>query len=282
MKKFLCASVSLCFLLTIGLTAQQKTPAPSSLRLYVLDCGWIVDMDPKNYDLKMEEIKGPLDFITPCYLVVHPRGTLMWDVGEIPDAKMTGNGPWSEGPFRANKKLLPQLAALGYTPSNITYMAMSHYHGDHSANANEFVRSTWIVQEAERAAMFMEPAPPMAGVENYGKLKDAKSIVVKNTDHDVFGDGTVIIKFAPGHTPGHQMLFLKLPKTGPVLLAGDLFHYPEERTLNRIPSFDTSRDQTRQSRQKMEEFLKTTKAQLWIQHDKLLYEKIKHAPAYLD
>ena len=78
------------------------------------------------------------------------------------------------------------------------------------------------------------------------------------------------------------MLFLKLPKAGPVLLAGDLFHYPEERTLNRIPSFDSSRDQTRASRQKVEEFIKTTKAQLWIQHDKLLYEKIKHAPDYID
>jgi len=239
-------------------------------------------MDPANYDLKLGEIKGPLDFITPCYLVVHPRGSLIWDVGEIPDTKMPATGPGTQGPFRVSKKLLPQLASLGYTPDNITYMAMSHYHSDHSANANEFVKSTWIVQEAERAAMFVEPAPRLSGAENYGKLKEAKAIVVKNTDHDVFGDGSVVIKFAPGHTPGHQMLFLKLAKAGPVLLAGDLFHYPEERTLNRIPSFDSSRDQTRASRQKVEEFIKTTKAQLWIQHDKLLYEKIKHAPDYID
>jgi N-acyl homoserine lactone hydrolase len=265
-----------------SLMAQQKPDTPPSVRLYILDCGTIVDMNPASYDLKFEEIKGPLDFITPCYLVVHPKGTLMWDVGEIPDASMPANGPGSQGPFRVSRKLLPQLAALGYTPANITYMAMSHYHGDHSANANEFTRSTWIVQEAELAAMFSEPPPRMGNAAQYSKLKDAKKVVVKNTDHDVFGDGTVVIKYGPGHTPGHQMLFLKFAKTGPVLLAGDLYHYPEERTLDRIPSFDTDRNQTRETRKKVEEFLKSTRSQLWIQHDKALHETLKRAPEHID
>jgi len=78
------------------------------------------------------------------------------------------------------------------------------------------------------------------------------------------------------------MLFLRFAKTGPVLLAGDLYHYPEERTLDRVPSFDTDRNQTRASRKKVEEFLKTPGAQLWIQHDMALYEKLKHAPNYID
>ena len=264
------------------LLAQQKPPAPPSVRLYILDCGTIVDMNPVSYDLKPEEIKGPLDFITPCYLVVHPRGTLMWDVGEIADANMPASGPGSQGPFRVSRKLLPQLAALGYKPPDITYLAISHYHGDHSANANEFAGSTWIVQEPERAAMFAEPPARMAPVAQYAKLKDAKTILLKSTDHDVFGDGSVVIKFAPGHTPGHQMLFLKFAKTGPVVLAGDLYHYPEERTLDRIPSFDTNRDQTRESRRKLEEFLKSSRAQLWIQHDKALHEKLKRAPEFID
>lgn len=264
------------------LMAQQKPNPPSSMRLYILDCGIIVAMNPTSYDLKPEEIKGPLDFITPCYLVVHPKGTLMWDVGQIPDANMPESAPGSQGPFRVNQKLLPQLAKLGYKPADITYMAMSHYHSDHSANANEFAGSTWIVQEAERAAMFAEPPPRMTTTAQYSKLKDAKTIVVKNGDHDVFGDGTVVLKYAPGHTPGHQMLFLKLAKTGPVLLAGDLYHYPEERSLDRIPTFDSNRDQTRETRKQTEEFLKASRAQMWIQHDMTLYEKLKRAPEFID
>ena len=206
----------------------------------------------------------------------------MWDVGQIADANMPATGPGTQGPFRVSQKLLPQLEKLGYKPADITFLAMSHYHSDHSANANEFAGSTWIVQEPERAAMFTEPPPPMAPFAQYSKLKDAKTIVVKSTDHDVFGDGTVVLKYAPGHTPGHQMLFLKLAKTGPVLLAGDLYHYPEERTLNRVPTFDTNRDQTRETRKKTEEFLKSSGAQMWIQHDMALHEKLKRAPEFID
>jgi glyoxylase-like metal-dependent hydrolase (beta-lactamase superfamily II) len=139
-------------------SAQTRPAAPSSVRLYVLDCGTIGSMTPSNYDLKPEEIKGSIDFITPCYLVVHPRGTLAWDVGQIPDSAFPADGsPARQSVFTSTRKLLPQMAALGYKPSDINFIAMSHYHTDHTANANEFASSTWIVQQAERDAMFTTP-----------------------------------------------------------------------------------------------------------------------------
>ena len=263
--------------------AQNRPAAPASVRLYVLDCGTIGSMNPASYDLKAEEIKGSLDFVTPCYLIVHPAGTLMWDVGQIPDASFPADGSTAkQGVFTSTKKLLPQLAALGYKPSDITYLAMSHYHTDHTANANEFASSTWIVQEAEKNAMFTTPGPRQAAPANYAKLKDAKTIVVANKDHDVFGDGSVVIKFTPGHSPGHQSLFLKFAKTGPGVLSGDLYHYPEERSLNRIPTFDTDREQTRKSRESLEQFLTQSRAQLWIQHDSAVYAKWPRAPQFID
>jgi len=280
----LLAIVVLTFLVIASLLIAQTRPAaPTSVRLYILDCGTIGAMNPADYSLKPEEIKGSLDFITPCYLVVHPKGTLMWDVGQIPDANFPANGGTArQGVFTSTQKLLPQLAALGYKPADITFMAMSHYHSDHTANANEFAGSTWIVQEAERAAMFGATAPRMAQVANFSKLKDAKTIVVPNGDHDVFGDGTVVLKSTPGHTPGHQSLFLKFAKRGPVVLAGDLYHYPEERSLDRIPTFEASQDQTRQSRKAMEEFLKKSGSQLWIQHEIALQAKLPKAPQFVD
>ena len=266
-----------------SVTAQNRPAAPASLRLYVLDCGTIGSMNPASYDLKAEEIKGSLDFVTPCYLVVHPSGTLMWDVGQIADTNFPADGsPAKQGVFTSTRKLLPQLAAVGYKPSDITYLAMSHYHTDHTANANEFASSTWIVQEAERNAMFGQTPPRQAQPASFSKLKDAKSIVVANKDHDVFGDGSVVIKFTPGHSPGHQSLFLKFAKTGPVVLSGDLYHYPEERSLDRVPTFDSDRDQTRKSRQGLEQFLTQSKAQLWIQHDSSVYSKWARAPQYID
>jgi glyoxylase-like metal-dependent hydrolase (beta-lactamase superfamily II) len=80
--------------------------------------------------------------------IVHPRGTLMWDTGEIPDSAFKdGVSPQKLNNYTVNRPLLPQLA---YTPADITYLALSHYHGDHVANASLFARSTWIVQKGDR------------------------------------------------------------------------------------------------------------------------------------
>ena len=96
----------------------------------------------------------------------------------------------------------------------------------------------------------------------------------------MFGDGTVILKSAPGHTPGHQVLYVRLAKTGGVVLSGDLYHYPQERTMNRLPTFEFNEEQTRGARKAVEEFLTRTKAQLWIQHDFNAHAKLKKAPEY--
>jgi glyoxylase-like metal-dependent hydrolase (beta-lactamase superfamily II) len=271
-------------------SAQTKRPAPpKSVRLYILDCGNIVGVGAANFGFKDGEL-ATTEMITPCYLIAHPRGTLMWDVGEIPDANVKGDGtPAKQGPFTVTKPLAAQLAALGYTPADITYLGLSHYHGDHTANANAFAKSTWIVQQVERDAMFAPPPPDGKGkgsnapnLNYFGELRNSKTTILKGEDHDVFGDGTVTIKFTPGHTPGHQSLYLKLAKTGPVLLSGDLYHYPEELTLKRIPTFEFNQDQTAKSRAMIEDFVKKNKAQLWIQHDVKAAAKLKKAPEFYE
>ena len=261
----------------------EETDAFSSPRLYVMDCGIITAMNPTLYGLEPEEISGSGDFVTPCYLVEHPEGTLVYDVGQIPDAEFPEDGSTAEaGPFLADNPLLPQLAEIGYTPGEIDYLAMSHYHTDHSANANSFAGSTWIVQRAEREAMFGGDAPGISNRGYYDQLEEAETILVEGEDYDVFGDGSVVIKFTPGHTPGHQSLFLDLENTGPILLAGDLYHYIEERTLDRVPSFDFDEDMTRESRRGVEEFLVESGAALWVNHDMALYDTLDIAPAYYD
>lgn len=253
-------------------------------RLYILDCGDIKPMDPTLFGLRKEEIAGDGSFVTPCYLVVHRKGTLIWDVGQVPDAQVPGDGTEVvlQDLLRVKRKLVPQLEALGFKVPDITYLAMSHYHLDHTANANLFAASTWIVQQAEYDAMFGAKEFAIRDSSSYDKLKDAKRITLNDEDHDVFGDGTVVIKTAPGHTPGHQMLFLRLKKFGPLLLEGDLYHLPEERTLDRVPSFDFDAAMTRATRVKTEAFLKQTGAVMWIQHDPPTNASLKKAPEYYD
>jgi len=282
----LAAAVSAAYGFPLANT-QQPQP-PQSLRLYVLDCGIITPTSVEAHGLKPSEM-ADTKMVTPWFLIAHPRGTLMWDAGEIPDsAFQNGVSPQKLNNFTVSRPLLPQLAAIGYTPANITYMALSHYHGDHVANASLFAGSTWIVQKADRDAILApRPAvPPAVGrvpdPKFFEGLANSKTVLLNNEDRDVFADGTVVIKSTPGHTPGHQALYLKLANTGGVLLSGDLYHYQEEITYKKIPSFDTSKEQTAKSREMIEEFVKQNRAQLWIQHDYTAGIKRKIAPEFYD
>jgi len=125
-----------------------------------------------------------------------------------------------------------------------------------AANANLFADSTWIVRPVARDAMFATPAPGTTRPDTYARLRNAKTILIETDQYDVYGDNSVVIKFAPGHTPGHQMLLLRLKNTGPVLLSGDLYHFPQERTLNRFPVFEFDKEQTRRTRIEIDGFLK--------------------------
>ena len=261
-----------------------------SVRLYVLD-GGILESDPARYRLKPEEVATP-QLSVAAFLVVHPRGTVMWDAGAIADDSwVPTGGPVSRhlvlsngqdrsvtirSPFKA------QLAAAGYTSANITYLVLSHYHWDHVANANDFAGATWLVRQSERDGLFPQPAANPPQPSTYAYLQNSKTTIITTDAYDVFGDGTVVIKSAPGHTPGHQVLYVKLAKTGGVVLSGDLYHYPEERALNRLPVADFDQDQTRRSREALEIFLKQTGAQLWIQHDLVAHAKLKKAPDYYE
>ena len=262
--------------------AHKPPKAPKSVRLYIFDCGVIHTTNGDAYSLKKEEMAST-EMSIPCILVAHPKGTLMWDNGDIPDrAFPAGGGRASSGVVTQDAPLLPQMAAVGYAPGDITYLSMSHYHGDHVANANAFAGSTWLVRKVERDRMFSAEPIPRSPVENYSELKNSNTILIDKDEWDVFGDGSVVIKSTPGHTPGHNVLFLKLKKTGPVVLSGDLYHYPEERTLNRLPVADFNKEQTAASRAELERFLKKTGAQLWIEHDIIANAKLKKAPAFYE
>jgi N-acyl homoserine lactone hydrolase len=261
---------------------QHKAEPPKTLRLYVFDCGVIEGIDLERFNFKKEEL-AETRMAIPCYLVAHPKGTLMWDVGAIPDSAIKGDGtPATQGFFRVTKTLKSQLAEIGYAPSDITYFALSHYHVDHIANSNEFAGATWLVRQVERDTMFADPPPARVDPKNYSELKNAKTIIITTDEYDVFGDGKVIIKSAPGHTPGHQVLVLKLAKTGNVMLAGDLYHYPEERKLERVPTFEFSKEQTIASRAMIDDYIKKTNTQLWIEHDFAANAKLKKSPQFYE
>ena len=254
---------------------------PPSLRLYVLDGGSLNIPDTSPYQLKKEDLASTV-MSAPCFLVAHPRGTLMWDACVVPDSSFKPGSPGTLRYATATKTLTAQLAEIGYAPADISYLALSHFHWDHVGNANLFAGATWLVPPSERDIMFANPPSPRTEPANFSALKNSMAVLLTKSDYDVFGDQSVVIKSAPGHSPGHQVLFLKLGKTGPVVLSGDLYHYPEERKLGRVPTTEFNAQQTAASRAAVEAFLKKTGAQLWIQHDFTGNAKLRKAPAFYE
>jgi N-acyl homoserine lactone hydrolase len=290
MKRLTLAALAitvLTFLIAPAATPQAKPKPPKSVHLYVFDCGLLTMSAPALFGFTKEEIGEKQPFAVPCYMVVHPKGTLMWDVGVVPDAQVNGA---TQGISAVTKTLKSQMAGIGYTPADIKYLALSHLHSDHTANANDFAGSTWLVHQNERDAMFAPPPPPGAGrgrggpqaTATYDKLKDSKTIILTEKDYDVFGDGTVMIMYAPGHTPGHQVLFLRLKESGPILIAGDLYHLPQEITMHRFPTFEFDKEQSAASREKIDAFLKQSGARLWIEHDLATFTTLKKSPAFYE
>src|SRR6266853_6809851 len=121
----LAAAVSVAFSFPPANAQQpQKPQPPQSLRLYVIDCGIITPANVDNYGLKPNEV-ADTRMVTPCFLIAHPRGSLMWDTGEIPDSAFKdGVSPQKLNNYTVDRPLLPQLAAIGYTGQHHLYGAL--------------------------------------------------------------------------------------------------------------------------------------------------------------
>jgi N-acyl homoserine lactone hydrolase len=256
-------------------------PKVTGPRLYVFDCGTLVFNKPEDYNLKRDEVSDSNMGVT-CYLVVHPRGTLIYDTGL--NDRLIGRPLYEnvlDGYAQVKFNTLSgQLADIGVAPASIDYLVLSHYHWDHIGNANDFAGSTWLVYKADRDQMFSSAARAYPWFSQYSALEKSKTTLLSG-DHDVFGDGTVVVIATPGHTEGHCSLLVSLKNTGTVVLSGDLYHYAEERDLKRMPDEEKTSG-TVQSRRKIEELLRRSAAQLWIGHSMEFFRAVRKSPAWYD
>jgi N-acyl homoserine lactone hydrolase len=255
-------------------------PRVSSPRLYVIDCGTLISNRPEEYNLTRDEV-ADTNMPVPCFLVIHPKGILLFDTGlsdRLVGRPVYENVIFGYAQIKFNT-LKGQLADIGVAPADITYLALSHSHFDHIGNANDFAGSTWLAQKTELDSIFGAHGDPRTAAD-LAALAHARTVVLTG-DHDVFGDGMVILKYTPGHTPGHQSLYVRLAKTGGVLIAGDLYHYAEERTLHRMPPEELN-TATPASRAMIEEFLSAEKAQLWIGHSTAFFKNAIKSPGWYE
>ena len=292
MRKILGLTLCGLVLLAGGLSVQTSSAQPArqpgmaplpmvtSVRVYVLDCGTLIYNRPESYGLSREEV-AYTNMSVSCFLVVHPKGILLFDTG-LSD-KLVGRPIYENirggyGQLKLNT-LRGQLADIGVTPEKITYLALSHSHYDHVGNANDYAGSILLARQAENDLMFGKTANATLA-KDYSALAQARTKFIEG-DYDVFGDGSVVLKSTPGHTPGHQSLYVRLANTGGIVIAGDLYHYPEERSLGRMPA-NEQMTQTPASRAAIEKFLTESHSQLWIGHSIPFFRDARKSPAWYD
>ena len=262
-------------MIAIAAPAVAQTPASGVDKLYVLNCGEGRATDQSRWSPGVN-VGVPLELSDNCYLIRHGQDWMLWDTGvpdavaDMPEGAAGANGAPS---WRRPKKLVTQLAEIGVRPGDIRYLAVSHTHPDHIGNVELFPQAMLFVQKAE----YDWPLP-----SGLGRFKAGHPVRKLDGDHDVFGDGSVMILSTPGHTPGHQSLLVKLPKTGPVILSGDAVHFKTNWENRRVPAGNVDKDKTLASMQRIADLIAQSKAQLWINHDRTQTDSQKHAPAFYD
>lgn len=246
-------------------------------RLYALDCGSIHVPDMGMFSDTGEYDGQSGDLVAPCFVVTHPSGNLLWDAG-LGD-HLAGKGPVTVdggAVLEVQRSIESQLQLIGV--KQIDYLAFSHFHFDHTGNARLFRKATWLLNTKEQAAA--EAPNPFIDRDAIQPGRQTRSLPIDG-DHDVFGDGSVKILAAPGHTPGHQVLLVKLAETGPVILSGDLYHTRANRRYQRVPTFNVNRADTLASMNRIETLAKNIGARIIIQHDPEDFAGLPKAPAYL-
>ena len=261
-------------------TVTQSDAGP--VRLYTLDCGELA-ADKSPFGDEGEYDGQTADMVVTCFLIRHPNGDLVWDAG-LPDAisLLPGGQEIPGGTLTVPVTLQSQLNDLGVPPEEVEFFAFSHSHFDHVGNANLFTASTILTHQDEVDFMFG------AGIEMgivfadlVEPMRDA-DIQTYDGDYDVFGDGSVTIVPAGGHTPGHAVLRLDLQNAGVIWLSGDLYHFEQSRAEKIVPAFNFSKPDTLKAMAAIETRIEADDGRLVIQHVPEHRAQLPALPGFLD
>ncbi|HUK40171.1 MAG TPA: MBL fold metallo-hydrolase, partial [Candidatus Acidoferrales bacterium] len=140
---------------TVSATADVKLPNPARAgfadKLYRLDGGHSLANDESVWT-PGENVGRSIQFSSTCWLIQRENQWLLWDTG-VPESALNDPKGWSTLPklivYHLDKTLTDQLAEIGLKTSDITYVALSHTHGDHIGNVRLFADSTILIQRAE-------------------------------------------------------------------------------------------------------------------------------------
>ena len=250
-----------------SMAAAQPAPPTRGVveKLWRLDCG-TVHVNNLNAFSDTQAYPGKTrDLAASCYLIKDGAGYMLWDTGLPAAAKDAPNDPAKPTSGTLRKTLIEQLAEIGVKPEQIGLIGISHYHFDHTGQAADFSKAKLLIGagdlEAARAAPDGLGKPLAPWLAPNARVEGVKG------DKDIFGDGSVVMLAFDGHTPGHHGLLVRLPKTGAVLLSGDVAHFHENLASDGVPTFNVDRADSIAAMDRFRKLGTNLKAVSILQHD---------------
>jgi N-acyl homoserine lactone hydrolase len=244
-KTYVISVIAAIATVTLAAGGAQNAAKPSAgvERMHVFNCGEIAIKDISHWSPGVNAGQA-FEFSNNCYLIRHAKGLMLWDSGYADAVAARPDGVVA--PSGLNVGRLPRTLASQLAEIAVTPSQITHLAFSHTHN-----------DHIGNARLF-------------------------GGDHDVFGDGSVRIVSTPGHTPGHQSLFVRLPRRGPIVLSGDLVHFHDNWNHRRVPAFNYNREQSVASMVKVADLLASHRAELWINHDKAQSARLPRSPQYVE
>ncbi len=273
---------------TADSTLPDATRAGFAEKLYRLDGGHSLANDESVWT-PGENVGRSIAFSSTCWLIQRGSKWLLWDTG-VPESALNDPKGWSTLPklivYHLDRTLTDQLAMIGLKTPDITYVAVSHTHGDHIGNVRLFSDSTVLMQRAEYNWISTPDGPN----DNVNQLKALarnllgapKHLELLEGDTDVFGDGSVTLVSTPGHTPGSQSLLVHLKNSGFIILSGDVVHLEDNFEKDTVPSLNTDKAASIASMERIRRMITTYNAKFFINHDKTESDALKLIPEFYD
>lgn len=158
-------------------------------------------------------------------LLRHRLANVLFDTGCHPSVAENAQERWGGmakvitpimGP---SDNVIAGLSALGLYPEDVDIVVNSHLHPDH-CGCNEFFRKAEIiVHELELAAARASDS----AIRGYIPREWVQPMPMRavGAEHDLFGDGRIVLVPLPGHTAGMIGALVALDRSGAFLLASD-------------------------------------------------------------
>jgi glyoxylase-like metal-dependent hydrolase (beta-lactamase superfamily II) len=243
-------------------------------------------------------VEPPIQVPVGFFVIKHPKGNVLFDTGNndriIKDPSYWGASFEALKPVNTPDVAIDtQLEKIGLKPDDIKYVVVSHLHLDHGGNVGKFPNSTIVVQKDEIRNAFW-PAPGTGGPYMVGDVmplraanKDypnAVKMLQLEGDLDLFGDGTLVVKRWVAHTPGSQMMTVRLKNTGLIVLTGDNVYFRENVEKSLPPNIVLAYNPTGflTAYEWIRHLMATEKADFFTAHDPDAFKAMKKAPQFYD